>query len=465
MTTGWTGGVRRAARTLWRDLGEADIGAEHALALLFLKCLSARAPDGSAPPAWAGFPGLLERRAEPGNGARIDAALRAAEANGGEALRGVAGEVGFGGDAPDGGGRDAALGRLLEFLAGLEPDPGSLGAAFEALADLLAEDRAGRHIPPALADLVAGLLDPRPGETVCDPVCGYGALLATCGRRAREGAGGAGLCGLFGQESDGAAWAVARMRLFLCGEDAAGIGRGDALRDPWPPGPDGSLARFDAVAAHLAPSPPGWDPGDAGNDRFGRFRRGLPPRTKSDYGYLSHLAEAMDPATGRAAAIVSHGALFRGGSEARIRQGLIEDGLVDAVIGLPEKLLPGTGIPLAVLVLRRLGAGGRILFIDAGRGYQPGRHRNSLRAEDVRKILETYRRREPLDGYARPVGLDEIRRHGFSLNLRRYMPPVGDAGETALEALWSERAELLEEFAALEAEIEGHLRNLGTAIA
>lgn len=109
---------------------------------------------------------------------------------------------------------------------------------------------------------------------------------------------------------------------------------------------------FDIVTANPPFSLDKWGHDEAENDKFGRFRRGVPPKTKGDYAFISHMIETLKPGTGRMGVVVPHGVLFRGSSEGKIRQKLIDENLLDAVIGLPEKLFYGTGIPAAILIFK-----------------------------------------------------------------------------------------------------------------
>ena len=111
----------------------------------------------------------------------------------------------------------------------------------------------------------------------------------------------------------------------------------------------------------------------------------MPPKTKGDYAFILHMVETMKPGTGRMAVVVPHGVLFRGAAEGRIRQKLIEENLLDAVIGLPEKLFYGTGIPAAMLVFRKHKADDKVLFIDASRDFEDGKNQNLLREADLQQ--------------------------------------------------------------------------------
>ncbi len=146
-----------------------------------------------------------------------------------------------------------------------------------------------------------------------------------------------------------------------------------------------------------------WGAETAANDRFGRFHRGVPPKSKGDYAFISHMIETtfLEPSqNGRVGVIVPHGVLFRGGAEGRIRQALIEENLLDAVVGLPANLFYGTGIPAAILIFKRNKRDDSVIFIDASADFEQESTQNHLRAQDRARIVETYRRRAKVDKYA-----------------------------------------------------------------
>src|SRR5690606_30944095 len=158
---------------------------------------------------------------------------------------------------------------------------------------------------------------------------------------------------------------------------------------------DGNLKLFDIVVANPPFSLDKWGHDDAEHDKYGRFRRGIPPKTKGDYAFISHMIETLKPKSGRMGVVVPHGVLFRGSSELTIRTKLIDENLLDAVIGLPEKLFYGTGIPAAILIFRkdRTTANTDVLFIDASREFKAGKNQNLLTQENIEKIVATYRSR------------------------------------------------------------------------
>ena len=426
-------------------------------------------------PPSAGFDALHAARFEPGNGERIDRALQAIEDANIAKLRNVFQDIGFNsnklGDEQQ---KNDLLRRLLEDFARPELDlrPSRIGefdligSAYEHLISQFAsasgKTAAESYTPLEVSSLLAGLMDPQEGDEICDPACGCGTLLIQCARWIRQRTG-ARRYALYGQETIGNTWAVAKMNMFLHGEDNHRIEWGDTLRNPRLLTDDGALRRFDVVVAHPPFSLERWGHEVAETDRFGRFRRGLPPRTKADYAFILHMVATMKPERGRMAVVVPNGVLFRGAAEADIRRKLVEENLIDAVIGLPEKLFPGTGIPVAVLVLRRNKTDDKVLFIDAGRDFESGKNQNIRREADVQRVLDAHRARQSVSRYASLVALDEIAANEFNLNIPRYVDRIEPKRRIDMADVQRERERLQKEWSAIDAQITGHLDELGYA--
>lgn len=427
-------------------------------------------------PASASFYALHALRHTPGNGERIDKALHAIEeANLGK-LRDVFQDISFNsnklGDEQQ---KNDILRHLLEDFAKPELNlresrVGQLdviGNAYEFLIKNFASTsgkKAGEfYTPPEVSTLMARLMDPQPGDEICDPTCGSGSLLMKCGRLIRQRTG-ARKYALYGQEAIGSTWALAKMNMFLHGEDNHRIEWGDTIRNPklLDGGASGTtLKHFDIVVANPPFSLEKWGFEGAEADKFSRFRRGLPPRTKGDYAFILHMVETMKPGSGRMAVVVPHGVLFRGAAEGRIRQKLIEENLLDVVIGLPEKLFYGTGIPAAVLVLRKHKADDKVLFIDASRDFEAGKNQNVLREADLQRILDTAAARQPVARYAHLATPAEIAENDFNLNIPRYVDTFEEEAEIDLMAVRREREHLKAELARLEAQMDAYLKELG----
>jgi type I restriction enzyme M protein len=334
-----------------------------------------------------------------------------------------------------------------------------IGNAYMYLIERFAADSGKKggefYTPTSVSKLLAKLLDPQPGDRICDPACGSCSLLIRAADEIKEANGTPSRnYSLYGQESNGATWALGRMNLFLHSKDGADIRWADTLNNPQLLEGD-SLMKFDIVVANPPFSLDKWGAERAVGDVHGRFRRGVPPKSKGDYGFILHMVETAFPQSGRVGVIVPHGVLFRGGSEGKIRSALIEENLLDAVIGLPENLFFGTGIPAAILIFdRRREAGGPlqnrkdVLFIDASEGFSPTKNQSILADEHIDRIVSTYRTRSALDRYSVLADLGQLRENDNNLNIARYVEmhladDVVDLSEIAgdIEKLESELAD------------------------
>ena len=486
-----------AACDTFRGTVSADVYKDYVLTLLFVKYLSDVWQDhhdeykkkyGDEPeliaelmtnerfvlPEGANFDALYTARHEPGNGERIDKALHAIEeANVGK-LHDVFQDISFNsnklGEEKQ---KNDILRHLLEDFARSELNMrpsriGNLdviGNAYEFLIKNFAAD-AGRkagefYTPPEVSELMAEIMDMAEGEEACDPACGSGSLLMKCGRRVQARFNGSKKYALHGQESIGSTWALAKMNMFLHGEDNHRIEWGDTIRNPRLLDGEDALKHFDVVVANPPFSLKQWGVDTAQSDRFGRFGRGVPPRTKGDYAFILHMIETMKPKTGRMAVVAPHGVLFRGSSEGKIRQKLIGENLLEAVIGLPEKLFYGTGIPACILIFRKTKADDKVLFIDASRGFVAGKNQNRLDDAQVAKIVETYRERKTVDKYACLATPGELAENDYNLNIPRYVDTFEEEEEIDLVAVRAERLKLKEELAELEVRMDGYLKELG----
>ncbi|MGL6420846.1 type I restriction-modification system subunit M [Aeromonas caviae] len=428
-------------------------------------------------PKQASFYSLFERRFEPGNGERIDQALHAIEEANGTKLKdagkSVFQDISFNTDRlGEEKQKNTILRHLMEDFAkdelNLKPSRvGTLdviGNAYEYLIKNFAASggqKAGEfYTPPEVSDLIAELLEPIPGDTICDPACGSGSLLMKCGRKVVANHGEKHYA-LYGQEAIGSTWSLAKMNMFLHGEDNHKIEWGDTIRNPKLLDKNGDLMRFDIVTANPPFSLDKWGYEEAGNDKFGRFKRGLPPKTKGDYAFILHMIETLKPKTGRMGVVVPHGVLFRGSSEGKIRQQLIDENLLDAVIGLPEKLFYGTGIPAAILIFKKQKVDDNVLFIDASREFKAGKNQNLLSADNIAKIVATYRNGGNVDKYAYLASLKEIKENDYNLNIPRYVDTFEEEEEIDLLAVRAEREQLKTQLAELEIEMANYLEELG----
>ena len=317
------------------------------------------------------------------------------------------------------------------------------------------------YTPHAVSELVARLAAPEPGDTICDPACGSGGLLIEAAR-----AVGTRDYALYGMEVNGSTWALARMNMFLHHADSADIEWCDTLNSPALVEGD-RLRRFDVVVANPPFSLDKWGAEDAAGDRYNRFWRGVPPKSKGDWAFITHMVEVAREREGRVAVVVPHGVLFRGTAEKRIRQHMIEENLLDAVIGLPAGLFPTTGIPVAILVFDRARekAGAReadtdVVFIDASKEFTLGKAKNTLAPEHIERVLSTYAARVDVDKYAHVAPASEIAGNDFNLNIPRYVDTFEEPEPIDIVAVQAEIEQLEAELAEVRARMKEIMKEM-----
>ncbi len=415
----------------------------------------------------ADFYSLFERRTRANIGELINIVLDAIEESNKAKLEGVFRNIDFNSEANLGKTKDRN--RLLKHLLedfnkpqlDLRPSrvpEDVIGNTYIYLIERFASDagkKAGEfYTPHKVSELLARLILPKAGDRICDPACGSGGLLV----EAAKEVGGKDFA-LFGMEVNGSTWALARMNMFLHGMDSARIEWCNALTNPALVEKD-RLMKFNVVVANPPFSLDKWGADEAEHDRFNRFWRGIPPKSKGDYAFISHMIEAALEKEGKVAVVVPHGVLFRGGAEGRIRQKLIEDNLLDAVVGLPANLFPTTSIPVAILLFDRSREKGGIgekrrdvLFIDASRGYQSAKTRNILLEEHIEKITATYKTRKDIDKYAHVASFEEIKENDFNLNIPRYVDTFEEEEEIDIQAVQKEIDRLESELSEVKAKM------------
>jgi len=229
------------------------------------------------------------------------------------------------------------------------------------------------------------------------------------------------------------------------------------------------LMKFNCVVANPPFSLDKWGAENAESDQYNRFWRGVPPKSKGDWAFISHMVETAIEKQGRVAVVVPHGVLFRGAAEGRIRQKMIEENLLDAVIGLPGNLFPTTNIPVAILVFDR----GRekpqmdtdthrsdVIFIDASREFVSGKNMNTLSAEHIEKIMRTYKERKEIEKYAHVAEFAEIKENDFNLNIPRYVDTFEEEEEIDIDAVQVEIDDLEKELAAVRVKMAEKLKEI-----
>lgn len=303
--------------------------------------------------------------------------------------------------------------------------PDLLGAAYEYLIKMFA-DSAGKkggefYTPGEVVKLLVALLKPSAGMRIYDGACGSGGMLIqTRNYLASNGENPANLS-LAGQEMNLNTWAICKMNMFLHGVYSADIRKGDTLRDPQHT-EGGHLSTFSRAIMNPPFSLKGWGKEECDNDGYGRFPYGTPPKDAGDLAFLQHMIASLND-EGMAGIVMPHGVLFRGSSEKAIRQGIIEDDLLEAVVGLPSGLFYGTGIPACLLIINKNKPAVRknkVLFINGELEFQEGKNQNTLRQIDIDKIVATFDDYQDVRRYAKVVEISEIAENDYNLNIRRY---------------------------------------------
>jgi type I restriction enzyme M protein len=361
--------------------------------------------------------------------------------------------------------RNRRLQHLLNDFKQLDLRPSNLvgndviGDAYEYLISNFAAGagkKAGEfYTASQVSQLLAKLVEPKAGDRICDPTCGSGSLLLKVAKEV-----GSTNVSLNGQEVNGSTYALARMNMFLHEMDNANIEWGDTLNSPKLVEND-ALMKFDIVVANPPFSLDKWGAEDASSDRYSRFHRGVPPKSKGDYAFITHMIETLNE-HGKAGVILPHGVLFRGSSEGKIRKQLIDENLLKAVVGLPANLFYGTGIPASILIFdKNKGDNTDVLFIDASNEFENGKNQNRLRNEDVEKIYKTFSEWTTVDKYSHIATLEEIQENDYNLNIPRYVDTFVEEEPVDIVETQKEIVELKAKLNKVESQMEVYLKEMG----
>ena len=353
----------------------------------------------------------------------------------------------------------------------------------------MAGKKAGSFFTPQqVSEIMAQIVAPKENDRVYDPTCGSGSLLIRAARK-----GGFEKVQMYGQERNSSALSMARMNMFIHGIKDANIKWGDTLANPQHLDGDGNLMKFDCIVANMPFSLDKWasgfNPGgevsvdddeaengkkkakkkefkmEANLDRWHRFDMGVPPASKGDWAFLLHMIGSMS-GNGRIAAVAPHGVLFRGASEGRIRQTIVEKNLIDAVIGLPENLFYGTAIPACIIVFRKGRTTTDVLFVDASKEFKKDKAKNVLEPANITKIVETYRAfrnggNVEIEKYSHVATLDEIVENEYNLNIPRYVDTFEEEEIINIDEVNAEIADLKTRIAEVEKQMAKYLEELG----
>lgn len=340
-------------------------------------------------------------------------------------------------------GRDI-LGDVYEYLIGqFAANAGKKGGEF--------------YTPHEVSQILAKLVTVDAKENddqfrVYDPTMGSGSLLLTVQKELPEGER-EGSVDFYGQELNTTTYNLARMNLMMHGVNYRNMNlkRGDTLDTDWPFAEKDGIQlplKFDAVVAN-PPYSQKWEIKSIDRSKDSRFKFGVAPASKADYAFILHGLYHLE-SSGTMAIVLPHGVLFRGAAEGKIRQKIIDENLLHAVIGLPANLFYGASIPTCVLVFKGRKARGEcsdVLFIDASSDFEKGKNQNKLTADNITKIIETYHEREHVDKYAHVASLEEIKENDYNLNIPRYVDTFEEEEVVPL-------SEVAQELTQVRAEIE-----------
>jgi type I restriction enzyme M protein len=329
---------------------------------------------------------------------------------------------------------DALLVNLIEHfsqydLANDNVDPDMLGQAYEYLikhfADLTNKKAGEFYTPRSVVHLLGLILDPHEGETIYDPACGTGGMLLECVDHLKHNNEDSRTLKLYGQEKNLTSSSIARMNMFLHGIEDFQILRGDTLRHPAFFEADG-LKTFDCVIANPPFSLKEWGAENWANDPYGRNIAGVPPQGNGDMAWVQHMVKSMN-STGRMTVVLPHGALFRKGAEGKIRQALLEQDMLEAVIGLGPNIFYGTQLAACVMVFKQNKPAekkGKVLFIDASDQIRVGRAQNFLEPKNVQQIYDWVQGYANVANYVKIASLADLKENDFNLNIPLYVEKI-----------------------------------------
>ncbi len=358
---------------------------------------------------------------------------------------------------------DRLLNDLIEHfsqynLSNSAVDADILGRAYEYLikhfADLTNKKAGEFYTPRSVVHLLGLILDPHEGESIYDPACGTGGMLLECVSHLQESGEDYRTLRLFGQEKNLTSSSIARMNMFLHGIEDFQIVRGDTLRHPAFFEADG-LKTFDCVIANPPFSLDDWGHENWANDPFGRNIAGVPPKSNGDMAWVQHMIKSMN-STGRMTVVLPHGALFRKGAEGKIRKELLNQDLLEAVIGLGSNIFYGTQLAACVLVFRQnkeADKKNKVLFIDGSEQVRVGRAQNYLDKEHVNQLYEWFSNYKDVENYVKVVKMTEISENYYNLNIPLYVEkiiednlPTVEEAVADLKKAWKESQEAEEKF-------------------
>lgn len=426
------------------------------------------------------FDYIYSKRKENNIGEIINESLAKIEEDNTEKLKGVFRNIDFNSESVLGNTkeRNTLLRNLVEDFNKVDLSPKSLhdsdiiGDAYQYMIEKFASD-AGKKggeffTPPMVSELLARIVEPEEGDRIYDPTCGSGSLLIRTAKKVPNRK-----VAIYGQEKNGQTNSLCKMNMFLNNIDDAQIGWGDTISNPIYRDKNNRLLKFNKIVANPPFSLDKWSEGFKGDgdgkfkmtaedDPHNRFVWGVPPAGRGDMAFVQHMLYSLTD-NGTMATILPHGVLFRGSSEKKIRKAFIDLNYLHAVIGLPEKLFYGTGIPACIMVFKKNRNTKEVLFIDAsGEGnYEKLSNQNALREEDLEKIISTYKEYKTVDKYSYKATYEEIVENDYNLNIPRYVDTFEDEEPVDMEKVSKEIKEIKSKLDIIDEKMENYLKDLG----
>lgn len=389
---------------------------------------------------------------------------------------------------------DSLLARLLQHFnkyslanSDLE-NPDILGNSYEYLIRQFADDSGKKggefYTPKEVVQLLVQLIKPEAGNSIYDPTCGSGGMLIESAHYIAKNGGMLGEyvdCTLKGQEKNLGTWAVCKINMIVHNFKDSDIRKGDTLGSPKHI-INGELETFDRVIANPPFSLSNWweaaevdikndakgNPitpkyNDLVSDEYGRFKYGIPPRSYGDLAFLQHMLSVLKQ-NGKMGIVLPHGVLFRGSSEGKIREALLQNDFIEAIIGLPEKLFYNTGIPASIIIINKSKPQelkNKVIIIDASKEYKEGKNQNTLNPESIEKTVNAYESKQDIEKFMRIIPLEEIKENDYNLNIARYIDTSSEEEIINIENVINKIADIEEKEKEIDSKLNEYLKTLG----
>lgn len=367
---------------------------------------------------------------------------------------------------------DGKLEQIIKIFDGINlsneniESPDILGDAYMYLIKQFADDSGAKggefYTPKEIKDVMVKLLKPQEEMSIYDPCTGSGGFLISAIEYVKDQNQNHRNLQIYGQEINLTTWAIAKLNMLLHDVSGATIWKGDTIREP--KNTEGStLKTFDMVLSNPPFSLKNWGREVAEKNDYNRFNYGVAPASYGDLAFVQHMLASLN-SKGIMATVVPHGILFRGGAEGKIRQGLLEDDLFEAVIGFPTNLFYGASIPASVIILNKNKPEhkkGKVLFIEASEGFIKDGNKNKLTPENIDHIVNAYETFEDEDKFAKLADIDEIKKNDFNLNITRYVDTSIEEEEIDIQEVIARISEREQELSDSKEKVNSFLEQLG----